>query len=138
LVDIRFNDNGIETIDTFQGIVTRNYLYGRQQNAQFVLTDEDRRIINKYAASIGLEYVAIPSDEKACGGLDEISISFPALIYELEFSINGKPTRKLIWGNNEYDNPTIKKVQAFSDSVRNLILRKPELRDLEKSDMILL
>jgi len=136
-IDIRFNDNGIELIDTFSGQVTRTYSYGTQKRA-FKLTSQESKTIYDYANSIGLSYIAIPSDEKACKGQDEITISFPTLTYELEFQIDGGQKARLAWGNNDCDNPTIKKVQSFSDSVKALILRKQELLDLEKSDIILL
>ena len=117
--------------------MTRKYTYG-QQSRNFELTTNEVKTIYDYAKSIGLSVIAIPSDEKACGDGDEITISFPALTYELEFQIDSGQRRKLIWGNNNCDNPTIKKVQNFADSVKSMILRKRELSDLEESDILLL
>lgn len=136
-IDIRFNDNRIESIDTFKGQVTRKYSYG-QQSRNFKLTSSDIMTIYNYAKSIGLSVIAFPSDEKACGNRDEIAISFPALTYELEFQIDGGQRKKLVWGNNDCNNPTIQKIQNFADSVKSMILRKRELIDLEESDIILL
>lgn len=136
-INIRFNDNGIELIDTFAGQVTRKYTYG-QQSRNFKLTANEMKTIYSYAKSIGLSVIAIPSNKEACGDSDTLTVSFPALFYELEFQIDGGQQRKLIWDNNDCDNPTIRKVQNFADSVKSMILRKRELSDLVKSDIILL
>ena len=137
MIDFRYNYNGIDEINTFDNQLTRNYANG-QKKVKFELTADERKAIAKYADSIKLDQIQIPKYDLTCGGKDVINISFPSLTHKLEFSINNRTKRKLNWGNNDCDDPTIKSLQDFADSLRRMILRKKELRDLKQTDILTL
>ena len=133
--EFRYNDNGIDEIDTFDNLFTREYTTG-QKRIKFELTKEEQEVINNYAARIDIGRLNIPEDDNYCDA-EEVS-GFPALHHELEFSINNGDLRKIEWGYNDCDNPKITKVQNFVDSLKQMILRKEEFKDLKSTDILLL
>ncbi len=130
--DFKYDENGIDKINTFNSTFKRSYI-DSVVVIEFELTVEERKMISDYAANLGLHKIKAPVRIKKCG-----TVSFPALIYQLEFVNNRREIIDLIWGNNDCDDKTIKKLQTFVESVHKLILSKKEFRDLKETDILLL
>ena len=130
--DFRYDDNGIDIINTSDRTFTRKYIHG-DTLIRFELTAEDRKIILSYADKLGIRKIKSPIGRKDCG-----VISFPALMYEMEFFDDKDELIKLNWGNNLCGDKTIEKLQTFLDKVVHLIMSKKELKGLKESDVMLL
>ena len=133
--EFKYNDNGIDEINTFEKLFTREYTTGQKQ-IKFEFTKEEQEVINKYAARIDIGRLNIPEDDNYCDAEEESL--FPALHHEFTFSINNGDLKKIDWGYNDCDNSEITKIQNFIDSVKQMIFRKDEFKDLKGTDILLL
>jgi hypothetical protein len=130
--DFKYDDNGIDKINTFNNTFKRSYIDSIVV-IEFKLTEGEQEIISDYAMKLGLHKIKAPIRAKKCG-----TVSFPALTYQLEFLNDKKEIINLIWGNNDCDDKTIKKLQTFVGRVHKLILSKEEFKNLKETDILLL
>lgn len=132
----RYNVADIDEIDTQTGTIWRRYSSGKQ-SWTFKLTDNEQRMINDYAVNFKIKDIKAVVDTETCEN-GEIKISFPAIDHEFEFRFGTRQTTLFKWGNNDCDNPIIHDLQNFVDSLRTIILQKETLKDIRKTDILIL
>jgi len=132
----RLKEADIDEFNTFSGTVSRKYISGIK-TWTFKLTDTEQKSINDYAKSLKIQDIDVIVDKDSCDN-GEIKISFPTIDHELEFKLGDGQTKTFKWGNNNCDDVTIRTIQQFADSLKSLILKKNELKDIEETDILIL